>query len=73
MLLPVTKDDSTVRILRSCFGFLRTEHYQHFKEHAEQLPIRDRTDGLLYIDNTIEWIIHSVADTCLVAIKISGD
>ncbi|RMZ89269.1 hypothetical protein DV736_g3522, partial [Chaetothyriales sp. CBS 134916] len=44
---------------QSSYGFLRGERHQSFEEHAEERPVRDPADGLLYIDNTIEWMIHS--------------
>jgi hypothetical protein len=65
ILRAARKEDGPARILQSSYGFLRSERYQAYREHAGQDPVRDRGDGLLYIDHTIEWMIHGVANPCL--------
>ncbi|OQV02278.1 hypothetical protein CLAIMM_07504 isoform 3 [Cladophialophora immunda] len=62
ILRAARKEDGPARILQSSYGFLRSERYLEFQEHAGQTPVRDRADGLLYIDHTIEWMIHSVTN-----------
>jgi hypothetical protein len=59
------KEDGPARILQSSYGFLRTEPYGTQEAHASQKPKPDKIDGLDYIDNTIEWMIHKVATAFL--------
>lgn len=60
ILRAARKEDGPARISQSSYGFIRDERFKDFEEHAEQIPKADSASGLLYIDKTIEWVIHSV-------------
>lgn len=65
ILRAVRKEDGPSRFLYSSYGFLRDELYEDRAEllvpHNEQSPVRDPADGRLYIDHTIDWVVHAVS------------
>lgn len=65
ILRAARKEDGPARFLHSSYGFLRDELYTGqpgcHGPHDVQEPVRDKADGRLYIDHTIEWMVHAVS------------
>lgn len=64
MLRALNKEDGPGRIIKSSYGFLRTETYNPdaLVAHSGVHPTLDKLDGYKYVRNTIEWLVKVVSD-----------
>ena len=62
VLRALRKEDGPTRITRSSFGILRTDLYnEDLPAHQHVKPTIDKADGLSWVRDTIEWVIHKVS------------
>lgn len=57
VLRALNKERGPERHARSSYGIMRSEPYGEHKEHVSAKATRNKLDGMLYVEETIDWVL----------------